>query len=239
MTVPEPHAEGWDELVAGYVLDALEPADRADVEGHLAGCKRCAERLRWYVPAVDVLAESVPQHAPPERLRERLLATVRADAALVEADAPAPEMLEGRFRRWFGALLLRPSYALAAIIVAIALAGATGWVLHGDDDGAVRTVAVESVDRSAQVRGELAIHSDRAILTADGLPEIGRDEVFQVWLTADSEPSPGAVFVAERGGHSQVAIERSLEGFDGVMVTREPDGGSEEPTSLPILRAEL
>lgn len=46
MTEPlTPSHEPWDELVAGYAIDALEPEDEALLLGHLPGCERCRAEL--------------------------------------------------------------------------------------------------------------------------------------------------------------------------------------------------
>ena len=72
--------ERWHEEVAAYVLGALDPERVAALERHAGGCERCQAQVRWLMPAVDALPESVPRAEPPPELRSRLMAEVRADA---------------------------------------------------------------------------------------------------------------------------------------------------------------
>ena len=53
---PHPHPD-----LGGYVLGALEPAERADFEEHLAGCERCQAE----VAELRGLPELLEQAAPP------------------------------------------------------------------------------------------------------------------------------------------------------------------------------
>ena len=55
---PHPHPD-----LGGYVLGALEPAERADFEEHLAGCERCQAE----VAELRGLPELLEQAAPPVR----------------------------------------------------------------------------------------------------------------------------------------------------------------------------
>src|SRR4051794_16466107 len=78
------------EELAAYMLGALEPGEAAEFERHLAGCEHCQTELRWFDPAVQLLPETVERQEPPPRLREALMAEVRADVR------PAP----AQSRRW-------------------------------------------------------------------------------------------------------------------------------------------
>src|ERR687892_1559177 len=65
-----------DELkhdAAAYVLDSLEPDERAAFEAHLAGCSECAVEVRSLLSVTGALARSVPQRTPRPELRERVL----------------------------------------------------------------------------------------------------------------------------------------------------------------------
>lgn len=71
-------------LTGAYALDALEPAERADFEAHLARCAECAEEVAGLRETAARLAGAA-RLAPPAALRERVLAQV----ALTPQVAPA------------------------------------------------------------------------------------------------------------------------------------------------------
>jgi anti-sigma factor RsiW len=103
--------------IGAHVDGELPPAERAEVEAHLARCEDCA-RLAGEIREVDRLAASqvVPPVASAEwaLLRERLLHRI---------DAPGGRIIQGpALRRW--------ALAAAAAAVLIGLAGA--WIFLAD-----------------------------------------------------------------------------------------------------------
>jgi len=74
--------EQFRELIEAYAIGSLDAPDRAALEAHLAGgCEECVKALeeaRWVVSQLAYLA---PNAEPSDMLRDRLLQTVRAEAA--------------------------------------------------------------------------------------------------------------------------------------------------------------
>jgi len=81
--------------------------------------------------------------------------------------------------------------------------------------------------------------ADTAILETSGLPPAAAGEVYQAWIRAGEAIAPSSVFVLDRVGNGVAAIPQGISGADEVMVTREPAGGSQTPTSPLLLRAPL
>jgi Anti-sigma-K factor rskA len=63
--------------------------------------------------------------------------------------------------------------------------------------------------------------------------------VYEVWVERDGALEPSSLFVPRRDGSAEAAVSASLDGAEAVLVTREPRGGSRQPTSRPLLRADL
>jgi anti-sigma-K factor RskA len=249
-------AERADDLAA-YALGALDAAQAARLQGHLDGCVSCRRRLEWLQPAVDLLPASVPQDRPSPQLRERLMATVRAEAAAEStagdpagsrpvgedpagaAPPPAHASLGERLRRRLRAPMLRPALAGLAVVAAL-VAGVAGYQLGSDGSGSEgREYAAMPISPDLGARGTLTVDGDSGALHVDNLPGIPRDEVYQVWVRHDRDVLPSSVFVVSREGQGEVAIPDKLEGADEVLVTREPAGGSSVATTAPLLSAQL
>jgi anti-sigma-K factor RskA len=236
------HEELRDELAA-YALGALPPEEAAQLERHLADCESCRDRLRWLGPAVDMLGASVEQLTPPSELRERLMETVRAEAApSPQPDAAASAKAQGRaWAGWGGwsRLLLRPATAFVAVVLIVA-GVAAGYALRGDEDDRTTTIAAQaaSPDFEGDVSAELVRRGDNGALHIQEMPPISRDEVYEVWVQRGDAVEPASTFVLNRDG-SAVAAVPGLEDADAVLVTLEPYGGSEQPTTEPVLRASL
>lgn len=62
-------------LLGAYALDAVDQAEREQVEAHLAGCAACRRELARLREAADMLPSA---SRPPEGLWKRIVAEVRA-----------------------------------------------------------------------------------------------------------------------------------------------------------------
>src|SRR4029079_11371166 len=67
------------ELIAGYALDALEPADRARAKELLERSEEAREELRSLTETTAAMATAVSAPVPPPGLRERIMDSARAD----------------------------------------------------------------------------------------------------------------------------------------------------------------
>lgn len=232
--------EVWNDSVGAYLLGALEDHERVGFEAHLAGCPECrreVEQLRVAADALPAAAESV---APPPELKDRIMSVVRAEAELLHAAgaradaAPAAPAASER-RRWWS---LRPMGAVAVATAVLAIGVAVGAVVRDADNGPrVRTLQAQVDHGSASAR--LEVKGSQAELVAEGLPHPGADRVYQVWLKRpgrDPEPTD-ALFTTGRDGSASVEVPGSLKGVEAVLVTREPEGGSETPSEAPFITA--
>jgi anti-sigma factor RsiW len=143
----------YEDDLAAYLLDALTEDEAGDVQRHIEGCPRCQERARWLQGSVEMLPTSVEQLEPPPELRERLMSTVRAEAAAppaaehpaVPAAGSDRSRAPGGLRGWVGGLfaLPRPAMALGALLLAVG-GGVLGYALgSGDDVNQATTVQAE------------------------------------------------------------------------------------------------
>ncbi len=229
------HDELRDDLAA-YAIGALDRDEAVKLEEHLSDCTACAEYLTWLAPAVELLPASVEQVEPPERLRENLMATVRAEAAAErEAQAAPPR------RRWnIGGFVLRPATGFAAVAVLV-MGAALGYVVSnsGDDRDTVQAQAVGTVPADALVASVEHGAGGDAILHVERAPALASGDVYQAWVSRGGTMEPAASFRLREDGSADAALGDTLEGADAVLVTEEPTPNEDQPTSAPILRADL
>jgi anti-sigma factor RsiW len=215
------------DLTAGYALDALDPAERARYEEHLASCDACREELQGFWSVSGSLALAAGGPAPPARLRERILEQARSER---------PNVVPLRPRR----LLPRVFPAVAAVAAVAALAfGVWAAVLHGDLSDAEKQLAVLS-DPNAQTfasaDGEANLvvtpAGDAALVVRKLAPApAGKD--YEIWVFENGVPKPAGTF-QEPG---VTMLTRSVDPGQMVAVTLERDGGVDAPTGAPILTA--
>ena len=233
---------GMRDDLAAYALGALDEREAGAIEDHLDGCERCRERLLWLAPAVDLLPASVEQRTPPPALRENLMATVRAEAApaAVAESKPERSRARGSWLEGLRGLMMRPAVGMAVLIVLVAGIG-VGYALRGSGtiDTAPQLVRADPLKDSVPVSATLERTGDSATLHVHELPAIGSDEVYEVWVQRAGVMEPRSTFVLSMDGTAEAAVPGPLADGEAVLVTREPRGGSPQPTTKPLLTAPL
>lgn len=223
----------WEDVAGAYVLNAMPASEREAFEAHLATCAVCQEEVDELRPAAAALPMASPPMQPPTALKDRIMAEVEREAALLGAagagaDKPERVRRERRGRSWLSGWRLAP--VAAALLIAGVLAGA---VLGGPD-----SATYDFEGQSAQ----LEVEGDNATLVASNLPAPPEGRVYEVWVMpkGSDTPEPTDVLFTPRGDGSAVAaIPGSVDDIRQVLVTDEPFEGSDEPTGDLLMSAEL
>ncbi len=241
MSTTGPGHERWADAVGSYLLGALPEDEQTGFEAHLTDCEACRADVEDLRVAADALPVSVPPVAPPPALKQRIMAVVNAEAELLaaagaRADAPParPAPAPGR-RRSLGSWFSRPGLALACALALLVVGGLGGVLLAGGED--TRTVVARTQSPGADVR--LEVGDDGATLVARNMPAPPQGRIYQVWLKRPGrDPEPTSVLWSTRtDGSADVAVPGSLDGVEAVLVTDEPEGGSDVPTRPPVITA--
>jgi anti-sigma-K factor RskA len=223
------------ETAASYVLGALPEDEHERFVAHLAGCDQCRESVASLQVAADALPLSAVQVTPPPELKDRIMTAIGAESEPLGARERAPR------RRWWRppALALRPLPIALGVAVLIAVGVAGGVLLSGGDN--TRTVQGTVLVASApKAQAALALSDKASKLTVSGMPPPPSGKVYQVWLKRPAQdPTPTrALFRVDTRGRADVEIQHGrLKGIEQVLVTAEPDGGSQAPTSNPVIAA--
>jgi anti-sigma-K factor RskA len=95
----------------------------------------------------------------------------------------------------------------------------------------------------SEAKGLMVLTGDgrSGTLVVDGLPKLGPERQYQLWLIQDGQRTSGGVFSVDSWGYGAMVIEseRPLDSFQSVGVTIEPAGGSPGPTGEKVLSGEL
>ncbi len=239
----ENNHERWSEDVAAYLLGALEPEEMEALERHAEGCEHCRREIRWLAPAVQALPETVERVEPPSQLRTRLMGEVEAEARAAGsggAERAGGDGLFGRLGGWLrdlgsGPMGLRPVVGFAAaVLVVVAVGGfAIAGGLGGSDDGGGTSTLLYG--KPPGVTARMIDEGDGGTLHLANVRQIPDDRVLEAWVQRDGEvEAVEALFVPDSDGKASTELP-DMEGVEAVMVTAEPKGGSEAPTSSPIV----
>ena len=119
-------------MAAGYAISALDPDELKLFEAHLASCPECQAAVADLRPLVDALSMMNPEAEPVGALRERILASARAESI---GHKPARQATPKKLAPWWRRPVLWP-LPVAAVIAALAVAVVvvSVWGFQGDGD---------------------------------------------------------------------------------------------------------
>jgi len=222
-----------------YALGALAPIDSARVAAHLAECPACREQARAIDEVVQELPETLPDRDAPGVLRQRILATAKADLATDRA----PQ----RGTAWV-ARLLRPGLAVAAAMwIAVGVAAAVNENLALSNQ--LKVVAAERASYESIVEGirqggrwwymagkdegtgsggtliAPRVEGRPPFVVFHDLKPLPQTQMYTIWLvSADNTWVRGANFTPDGKDVQAVDISAAIAGFDRCAVTIEDSG---------------
>ncbi|SDH53912.1 Anti-sigma-K factor rskA [Leifsonia sp. 98AMF] len=234
----EQEARAFEDVAAELALSAEPVQPRPELKAALFARLQNTPQL----PAQDVAQPTAePVAAPAEA----------ADAS--PAPEAAPGATPGRAeraaqRRWFQrpGLLLGAAAAAIVLFVGGAFVGSTlsgGNSYQSQQASALAEInAAPDVQRAtAQVEGggtatlvwsgELG----RSALVANDLPALPSDKTYELWYLRDGQAIPAGTMNPANSGSTWRVLTGDMAAGDTVGVTVEPSGGSDKPTSPPIV----
>jgi len=222
-------------LSGAYAAGAVDDVERAAFERHLQVCADCTDEVRALRETLVRLAEGAAV-TPPQGLRLHVLDQIRATAQdrrqVPSAAVPRPQAPR------------TPWLVAAAFALLAAGAGSLAWNQHSAAESAQQLAAVVADPAARRVTGTATDGGDVTLVRAGGraavltsaLPGLPAGRAYQLWIVR-----PGAITSAGLGPAERAAAgswSRLVDGVragDVVAISVEPSGGSQQPTSTPIV----
>ncbi|MGH3328329.1 MAG: anti-sigma factor [Streptomycetales bacterium] len=226
-------------LAGAYAANALPDDERLLFRQHLADCDACAQEVRELRETLARLGTAVAESPHPE-LRRRVLAEIATVRQLPPEAARLPVP-----RRWLPRLALTAAAVLTVVAVGL---GALSVQLADRADRAERLASsvaevlaapdaqtVHATSRTGGAGTVVAARSqEAAVLVAEGLPDVPQTRTYQLWLIGPDGAKPAGLLPGQ-GPRPGPVLVRDLGGAERIGLTEEPAGGSEQPTSTPVL----
>lgn len=259
--------EKFDDLKDAYALGALPEDEIRDFEAYLEAHPETQSEVEDIASIAALLAIAPAEQDPPKRLRRSVMAMVNAESGSRRERRAAPFSWRTSLDRMRDAFPARIAAGAAAALVvgllswnvllqneiqtldgqnsslqaeveeAAAQAG-TDAGANTEADGS-RVLAMQTEGEASGSEAEvMAFEGDRAVLVAQNMPDLSDGQTFQIWVIDNGEAQPSGLFQPGEGPVAAV-VEHSLEGAETVAVTVEPAGGSPQPTTDPMLSAQL
>jgi anti-sigma-K factor RskA len=254
--------EELQELYELYALGAVDPAERQQIEEHLAqDCAACKTEFARAQRVAALLALSTPVAGPPKRLRDRVLALAAPQSErrtsvtwLTHAWATLAILMLAAViwysysRRALTAEVAALQRKLAQVEAQNAELAARNQVLltalelvHLPD---ARQVTFGRPDREPP-RGRIWVHPQRGVLLlASHLTPAPPGKAYEMWIIPKGKgaaPIPAGLFNSDQRGEATHVWPQPVnpDATAAIAVTLEPAGGVPAPTSTPIIVAGL
>lgn len=244
-----------DNLSGSYALNALSSTERAAYEATLESSDESRNEATELHDTAVLLGLAVTPVTPSADLRARLLAQVAVTPQLAATAAPiaradaAPGPAETKARlRWSRPVATVVSLAAAvALIVAGVAVGTTS--LHPEPTYQAAQMAaisaapdVEQLDTTLASGEKITLRWSPALASSaiivDGMASAPDDSVYQLWYIGESGARAAGFLPVTDGVESWQVLEGDMLAGDRVGVTVEPEGGSQKPTTDPIMMIE-
>ena len=220
-------------LSGAYAVDALDDIERAQFERHLVECAECRAEVDSLREGAAMLADVAPV-APPAALRDRILAEVATVRPL------PPQVVEVRPRRRRFPALVAAAAAVVALGAGGTLVATQPWadepgVSFSERDGFVDSVLraddaekyTQKFDDGSRATVYRSKSLGQAVLVTEGMADPGEGKVYELWLDHDGEMV--AAGFMPKGPDNTVLLSGDAAAAEGVGITVEPEGGSDEP----------
>jgi anti-sigma-K factor RskA len=237
-------------LAAPYALDALSAEEAAEFERHMNGCQSCIVEVQEMRETTAFLATSTAAD-PPAAMRDRVLAGIGTLPQALGSTSDSA-VIELSHRRGGGSALNRwlAGVAAAGVLVAGALGVSTYQANQRADEAQVAADQMSAVlsDPNAVIKraeiegggaGTLVMSpaDGRAVFMTADLPDAAPDETYQLWAI-DGGGATSVGLMEPDAGEASELVDMPL-GSTAFGVTVEPSGGSDKPTTDPVLVLEL
>ncbi len=237
--------DSFTEDIPAYVLGALGWREAAALQAHLEICQVCQAELARYQQISNGLAKALPLRIPPRSVRSKLL------TSLDQANISVRPKSRWGFRQF-----------AAGVLVLVLLSMNLIAFLQIRDLRQQHQQLADQIEKHHTILGMLAANTEIHPISGDGfsgnllldreknlaylltwnMPPPPQDQVYQIWLIdPNGEETAAGLFRPEVDRpftSAALVTSRTFVEFVGIQVTLEPSGGSDKPTSDPILRVD-
>jgi anti-sigma-K factor RskA len=238
-------------LTGAYASGALSNEEHDAFVEHLGVCANCRDEVAELVATAALLGIAAAER-PPAGFRERVMAEVATTRQLPPvvstlADAKGRRRAS-RQRRW------TLSAAASAVVLAVGL-GAWGLSLNeensdlrrnGDLIEALQTVqTAPDAQTMTAAKGEttasltMSPSLGQMVFQTHGLKDAGDERTYQVWLLGPGSEVRSMGTFDSNGENTIQHMRGDPRGATALAVTEEPAGGSQRPTTQPVLAMDL
>lgn len=241
-------AREWADLVA---LDAVDGPELEELDRYVR--RQGPEFTTLWRARVENARRTVTwafrglAHEPPSGLLDELLHRLPAqDVGMGLVDGLGPSepaagssvALRRPVKKW---MLVVAGLLVLALGIWLVVRLVVGPDIVSAVDGAEDSFTTQQVtlQEGGSMQGHISRERDMAYVTFSGLPDPGEGNVYQLWLLPRDGSTPSTLGTHTLGELEDPVAFRGVERYSDLVVTVEPEGGSETPTSAPLGAVDL
>jgi anti-sigma-K factor RskA len=253
-------ADGLSEAAAllGYDAEPVEPSSamRASVLSAIASTPQLARVDTSEADAAGPAAAPGPVAATDEGVQQaqpvRPTSTPTAPTTKAATARPASSSAQRKAsRRWYTQPLSAAVAAAALVAVLLGVNGLTSALNNGNGlpealqlahikaqpDAQRETVKLTNINDDKRVVATLVWSGElgQSVLIVDGLASLTEEQTYELWYIGEDGPISAGTFNTSGAGDSWRVLDGTMADGDAVGVTVEPAGGSEQPTTDPLI----
>ncbi len=190
----------------------------------------------------DVLLASAPPVTVPDAIGTAIINEARRDLEVRQLlESPRAGSEVSRAQPGLLSRLFKPAIGLGLAAVIAVGAFFVGQNVSDQPSGESLTASF-AAQTSQPVSGTVRSidgGSEGAVIEVAGLDtDIGSD-VYQVWVFKKGVVTPSSLFSVDSEGRGNSVVDEDVSDAEAVMITREPAGGSTQPTTDVLARADV
>jgi len=235
------------ENITAYAIGALDVDDVTALEEHLRKCASCRTELTEYRAMSKSLLTAIPPKRPSAALRKRLQSQLPSAKKISRLPTVLPF---GRFALGFAVIILL-ALNVASLMQIRTIQNQQTALLNQVEDAQVALALMSSPNAQIlplagdTISGTLLLdkQNNTAVLIARNLPQLGREQIYQIWLIEEDGGRVSAGLFRPESGQTYttkaILPSQTLSGYLGIGVTVEPAGGSEAPTGERVFKVDF
>jgi len=236
--------EHWQELIAGYVLGDLSPAEAETVQQLLAAHPELVSEVRQLQEVLAAMPYSLPEVAPPAHLRSAIETAISPTAVSVRP----PRRLNLQPLVASIAAVVLGAFAINNVRLRQQLTSTQAQAAQQQDliamlqESKTQVVSLKGMDRMSNAAGNAVITPGlpQGILILQNLPALPPGQSYQLWSVVDDKKVASGQFAGNPKGNVFVKVPLSVSaGITGLVVTVEASATPDRPTGPMVMTSTL
>lgn len=219
----QPNSEHLEELMAGYVLNALSPAENTEFEDYLQADPEIFQQLEQLQEVMGLMAYAAPKMTPPPHLLNNILEAAKVSSSV----APVKHQKQIFWRKL--AVIVAAIAALGLVIDNYLLRQRLAFIeatVHTLKEAETRGFAMKGINVSnsnniAFGSVVLDLENGKAVIAMENLPALPQGESYMLWAFTEKKKIFCGQFNTNNSGQFIQEVPIPIKEYDSPVILME------------------